>query len=143
MTQLRFAVLAVLLALAACTSVYYKDFAVEPQDRAYAGRAQYEDIARYLRSRKLRTVIETNNLLVVEMEPGDTLEVRLLPTQKVAMTLTRSTTGANFTEAQVRKFQDGFERSLREETGHVVTVRLVASRERPLTNLGFGGDEGF
>jgi len=125
-----------LLALAACTQVYYKDFAVEPQDRAYTGRAQYEDIKRYLMSRKLRTVIETPDLLVVEMEPEDTLQVRLLPTQKVEMTLVRSTTGANFTEAQVRRFRQGFEKSLREETGHIVSVRLVDERTRPITNLG-------
>jgi len=126
-----------LLALAACTQVYYKDFAVEPQDRAYTGRAQYEDIKRYLMSRKLRTVIETRDLLVVEMEPEDTLQVRLLPTQKVEMTLVRSTTGANFTEAQVRRFRQGFEKSLREETGHIVSVRLVDERTRPITNLRF------
>jgi len=126
-----------LLALAACTQVYYKDFAVEPQDRAYTGRAQYEDIKRYLMSRKLRTVIETPDLLVVEMEPEDTLQVRLLPTQKVEMTLVRSTTGANFTEAQVRRFREGFENSLREETGHIVSVRLVDERTRPITNLRF------
>jgi len=126
-----------LLALAACTQVYYKDFAVEPQDRAYTGRAQYEDIKRYLVSRKLRTVIETPDLLVVEMEPEDTLQVRLLPTQKVEMTLVRSTTGANFTEAQVRRFRQGFEKSLREETGHIVSVRLVDERTRPITNLRF------
>ena len=126
-----------LLALAACTQVYYKDFAVEPQDRAYTGRAQYEDIKRYLMSRKLRTVIETPDLLVVEMEPEDTLQVRLLPTQKVEMTLVRSTTGANFTEAQVRRFREGFEKSLREETGHIVSVRLVDERTRPITNLRF------
>jgi len=126
-----------LLALAACTQVYYKDFAVEPQDRAYTGRAQYEDIKRYLMSRKLRTVIETPDLLVVEMEPEDTLQVRLLPTQKVEMTLVRSTTGANFTEAQVRRFRQGFEKSLREETGHIVSVRLVDERTRPITNLRF------
>jgi hypothetical protein len=125
------------LALAACTQTYYKDFAVEPQDRAYAGRAQYEDIKRFLLSRKLRTIMETKDLLVVEMEPQDTLQVRLLPNQKVEMTLARTTSGANFNETQVRRFQDGFERSLREETGHIVSIRLVAERERPLTNLGF------
>ena len=126
-----------LLALAACTQVYYKDFAVEPQDRAYTGRAQFEDIKRYVLSRKLRIIIEAEGFLDVELEPQDTLRVRLLPTQKVEMTLVRSTTGANFTEAQVRRFRQGFEKSLREETGHIVSVRLVDERTRPITNLRF------
>jgi len=133
----RLAALAALLALAACTQVYYKDFAVQPQDRAYTGRAQYEDIKRYLLSRKLRTIIETNDLLVVELEKEETLQVRLLPAQAVEMTLVRSTTGEDFTETQVRRFREGFERSLREETGQVVSIRLVDERKRPLTNLGF------
>jgi len=129
------------LALAACTQTYYKDFAVEPQDRAYNGRAQYEDIKRYLVARKLRTIIETQDLLVVELEKEgreeDTLQIRLTPAQRVEMTLRRRTTSANFSESQLRRFRESFETRLREETGHIVSIRLVAERERPLTNLGF------
>jgi hypothetical protein len=130
--------LAVALAgLAACTQTYYKDFAVEPQDRAYTGRAQYEDIKRYLLSRKLRTLIETRDLLEVELEPRDSLRVRLLPTQKVELTLVRKSTGPNMSETQVRRFQEGLESRLREEAGQIVTIRLVDERERPFTNLRF------
>jgi len=137
----RLAALAVLLALAACTSVYYKDFAVDSQDRAYTGRAQFDDIRRYLISRKLRTIIETNDLLVVELEKEgrdeDSLQVRLTPAQRVEMTLTRRTAGENFSDSQLRRFREAFEARLRAETGHMVSIRLVAERQRPLTNLGF------
>jgi len=137
----RLAALVALLALAACTSVYYKDFAVDSQDQAYTGRAQFDDIRRYLISRKLRTIIETNDLLVVELEKEgrdeDSLQVRLTPAQRVEMTLTRRTAGENFSNSQLRRFREAFEARLREETGHVVSIRLVAERERPLTNLGF------
>jgi len=135
------AALAILLALPACTSVYYKDFAVDSQDRAYTGRAQFDDIRRYLRSRKLRTIIETNDLLVVELEKEgrdeDSLQVRLTPAQRVEMTLTRRSAGENFSDSQLRRFREAFEARLRAETGHRVSIRLVAERQRPLTNLGF------
>lgn len=130
------AVVAMLL-LTACTQTYYKDFAVEPQDRAYTGRAQYEDIKRYLLSRKLRTLIETRDLLEVELEPQDSLRVRLLPTQNVELTLVRKSTGPNLSQTQVRRFQEGLESRLREEAGQIVTIRLVDERTRPLTNLRF------
>jgi hypothetical protein len=131
------AAIGALLALAACTQVYFKDFAVEPQDRAYSGRAQYEDIKRYLLARKLRIVIETRDYLAVELEREDTLQVRLLPSQKVELTLVRRSAGANFSEAQVRRFQEGLESRLREETGQIVAIRLVDERVRPITNIGF------
>ena len=129
------AAIGALLALAACTQVYFKDFAVEPQDRAYSGRAQYEDIKRYLIARKLRTLIETRDYLAVELEPEDMLQVRLLPSQKVELTLVRRTARAAFTETQLRRFQQGLESRLREETGQVVTIRLVDERVRPITNI--------
>lgn len=124
-----------LLALAACTQVYFKDFAVEPRDRAYSGRAQYEDIKRYLLARRLRIIIETKDYLAVELEPEDSLQVRLLPSQKVELTLVRRSSGSNFSEAQVRRFQQGLESRLREETGQIVTIRLVDERVRPITNI--------
>ncbi|HEX6690568.1 MAG TPA: hypothetical protein VF110_05400 [Burkholderiales bacterium] len=128
-------VVGALLALAACTQVYFKDFAVEPQDRAYSGRAQYDDIKRYLLARKLRIVIETRDYIAVELEREDTLQMRLLPSQKVELTLVRRTAKADFTEAQLRRFREGLESRLREETGQIVTIRLVDERVRPITNI--------
>jgi hypothetical protein len=135
MTRVRFAVFAMVFGLAACTRTYYKDFVVEPRDRAYAARAQFDDIRRYLLARKLRILIETRNLLEVELEPQDTLRVRLVPEQKVELTLVRTSKGADIPAAQLRRFQEGLESRLREETGHIVTIRLIGERERPLTNI--------
>ena len=129
------ALAAVLLAAASCARTYYKDFVVEPQDRAYAARAQFEDVTSYLRSRGLRTVIETNNLLEVEIEPGDTLLVRLLPDEKVELTLTRRSKGSDFTAAEVQRFQETFAGRMREQTGRAVTIRLVDEGVKPLTNI--------
>jgi uncharacterized protein YecE (DUF72 family) len=131
----RLAALATVLALAACTQVYYKDFVVEPRDRAYSGRAQFDDIRRYLLARKLRVLVETPSFLEVELETQDALRVRLVPEQKVEMTLVRSTKGADFPAGQLERFQEGLEHRLREETGQIVTIRLVGERTRPLTNL--------
>lgn len=124
-----------MLALSACTQTYYKEFAVSAQDRSYGGRAQYEDIKGYLLSRGLRTVIETNNFLEVEIEKGDTLQVRLLPTQTVELTIVRRTSGADFTPLELRAFRENLERVLRERSGHTVAVRLTGERVRPLTNI--------
>jgi len=128
---------AALLAAAACTQVYYKDFAVDPQDRAYTAREQYDDLRAYLRSRDLRTVIETNNLLEVEIEPGDRLRVRLTPEPKVELTLVRTTKGSDFNAGEVRRFQATLEGRMRERTGQPVTIRLVDERVRPMTNVRF------
>ena len=123
------------LALAACTQTYYKDFVVEPRDRAYSGRAQFDDLRRYLLARKLRIIVETPNFLEVELETEDALRVRLVPEQKVELTLVRSSKGADFPAAQVERFKEGLEHRLREETGQIVTIRLVGERKRPLTNI--------
>jgi len=130
----RHALAAALLALAACTQTYYKEFAVEPQDRAYAPQAQYEDFRSYLRSRGLRTIIETNRLLEVELAPGDSLSVRLTDS-KVELTLVRRSKGADFTAGELRRFQDTFEGRMRERTGQPLAIRLVGERVRPMTNL--------
>ena len=69
-------------------------------------------LANYLLSRGLRTVIETNNFLEVEIEKGDTLQVRLLPTQTVELTIVRRTSGADFTPLELRAFRENLERVL-------------------------------
>ena len=121
---------------AACTRTYYKEFVVEPQDRAYQARAQFDDVRSYLRSRGLRTVIETNSFLEVEVEPGSTLRVRLTPQPKVELTLVRATKGSDFTAAEVRRFQETFAGRFREQSGQPVTIRLVNERVSPVINVG-------
>ena len=129
------ALAAVLLAVASCARTYYKEFTVEPQDRSYTVSQQFDDFTAYLRSRGLRTVIETNNLLEVEIDPGDTLLVRLVPDAKVELTLTRRTKGSDFTAAEVRRFQETFEQRIRETTGRGLSIRLVDQGVAPLTNI--------
>jgi hypothetical protein len=128
---------AALLAVAACTRTYLKEFAVEPQDRAYTARKQYDDLRVYLRSRDLRTVMETNNLLEVEIEPGDMLRVRLTAEPKVELTLVRTSKGSDFTAGEVRRFQGTLEGLMRERTGQPVTIRLVDERVTPISNVRF------
>jgi hypothetical protein len=131
-----FALAAAILVLGGCTRTYYKEFVVEPQDRAYRARAQYDDFRSYLRERGLRTVIETNSFLEVEMEPGNTLRVRLTPQPKVELTLVRTTKGSDFTAAEVQRFQETFAGRMREQTGQPVSIRLVEQRVSPLINVG-------
>ena len=79
---------AALIALTACTHTYFKDFAVDPQDRTYAPRAQFEDIKKYLLSRGLRVEGESDDYFAVRIEvqpaatgrsaPSDLLEARLV-----------------------------------------------------------------
>jgi len=135
------AVVATLL-LAACTQMYYKDFAVEPQDRAYVARAQFDDIKGYLLSRRLRIVAGSEGYFAVDLEsegagrtaPADTLQVRLFA-GRVEMTLVRRSAGADFSAGQLKAFQETFESRLRERTGQPVTIRLVDQRVRPMTNI--------
>ena len=138
----RRALAAALLALAACTQTYYKDFAVEPQDRAYAARTQFEDIKGYLLSRRMRIVTESEGFFAVDLEsegagraaPADELRVRL-HAGRVDMTLVRRSAGADFSAGQLKAFQEMFESRLRERTGQPVTIRLVDQRVRPMTNI--------
>lgn len=127
---------ALLLALAGCTRTHVRDFAVDPQDRAYSARALYDDFRKYLRSRGLRTIIETNNLLEVELEQGDALRVRLTPEPRVELTLVRATRGSDFTDAEIRRFQETFSTRMRELTGEPITIRLVDTRVSPIIQLG-------
>ena len=126
--------LAALLALGACTQTYHKDFAVEPQDRAYAAEAQFADIKGYVLSRGLRILTESAGFLDVELEPGDTLRIRQMP-GKVELTLVRTSSRGDFQDGQIRLFQDTLASRLRERTGQVVTIRLVDQRVRPMTNI--------
>lgn len=127
---------AALLAAAACARTYYKEFDVVPQDRAYTARMQYEDVKAYLRARGLRTVIETNSFLEVEIEPGDALRVRLTPAPKVELTLVRTTKASDFSAGEVKRFQDTFAGRMREQSGQPITIRLVDQRVSPLINVG-------
>jgi hypothetical protein len=140
-----FAVAAVLLALTACTHMYFKDFAVDPQDRAYTARAQFEDIKKYLLSRELRVVGESDDYFAVQIEaepastgrtaPSDILEIRLIANQRVELTLGRRSSGPDFSVEQLKVFREALERRLRERTGRVVFVRLVDERTRPMVNM--------
>jgi hypothetical protein len=131
---LRRAVAALLLAGAACTQTYYKDFAVEPRDRSYAAEAQFADIKAWVLSRGLRILTESTGFLDVELEPGESLRIRLVP-GKVELTLVRSSPRGDFPAGEIRKFQQALESRLRERTGQPVTIRLVDERTRPLTNI--------
>jgi hypothetical protein len=131
---LRRALAALLLAAAACTQTYYKDFAVEPRDRAYAAEAQFADIKAWVLSRGLRILTESAGFLDVELEPGESLRVRLLP-GRVELTLVRSSSRGDFAGGQVAAFQQALESRLRQRTGQPVTIRLVGERVRPMTNI--------
>jgi hypothetical protein len=140
------AVVLVLLALTACTRIYFKDFAVDPQDRAYTANAQFKDIRSYLVSRGLRIVAESEGFIAVDLEtesggagrraPSDNLQVRVLA-NRVELTLVRRSAGEDFSAEQLRVFQQALERRLRESSGQVVSVRLVGERVSPLTNVRF------
>jgi hypothetical protein len=130
----RYGLAAAVLALAACTQMYFKDFAVEPQDRAYAARAQFEDIKDYLLSRGLRVVTESEGFIAVDLEPGDTLQARLTA-NRVDLTLVRRSSGQDFSAGQLKAFQETFESRLRERTGQVVSIRLVDQRVSPVSSM--------
>lgn len=127
------AVVAMLL-LTACTQMYFKEFAVEPQDRAYTARAQFEDIKGYFLSRGLRIVTESEGFIAVDLESGDTLQARLTA-NKVDLTLARRSSGQDFSAGQLKAFQETFESRLRERTGQVVSIRLVDQRVSPTSNV--------
>jgi hypothetical protein len=135
--KLGLAMAAILLALVACTRMYFKEFAVEPQDRAYTARAQFADIKAYVVSRGLRVVTESEHFIAVELEAGDNLQVRLLPEQKVELTLARRSSAADFPAGQLRTFQETLASRLRERTGQVVSIRLVDERVSPVSNVRF------
>jgi len=130
----RRALAALLLAAAACTQTYYKEFAVEPRDRSYAAEAQFADIKAWILSRGLRILTESVGFLEVELEPGESLRIRLVP-GKVELTLVRSSSRGDCPAGEVRPFQEALESRLRERTGQPVTIRLVGERTRPLTNI--------
>jgi hypothetical protein len=138
------AVVTALLVLTACTRIYFKDFAVDPQDSAYTANAQFKDIRSYLVARGLRIVTESEGFIAVDLEtqpggagrraPSDNLQVRVIANQ-VELTLVRRSAGADFSAEQLKVFQQALERRLRESSGQVVSVRLVGERVSPLTNV--------
>ncbi len=147
MPNLRHAFLLVVLALlTACTRTYYKDFAVDPQERSYSARTQFEDIKGYLVSRGLRVLFESDGFIAVELEtesgasgrnkPSDSLQVRRTA-DRVELTLVRRSPGPDFLAGQLKTFQETLEGRLRERTGHAVTIRLVDQRVSPISNVQF------
>ena len=147
MPKLRHALLVVVLSLlSACTRTYYKDFAIDPQERSYSARAQFEDIKGYLVSRGLRVLFESDGFIAVELEtasgtsrrdePSDSLHVRRT-VDRVELTLVRRSSGPDFPAGQLKTFQETLEGRLRERTGHAVTIRLVDQRVSPITNVQF------
>ena len=147
MPNLRHAFLLALLALlTACTRTYYKDFAVDPQERTYSPRAQFEDIKGYLVSRGLRVLFESDGFIAVELEtdsgasgrnkPSDSLQVRRTA-DRVDLTLVRRSPGPDFLAGQLKTFQETLEGRLRERSGHAVTIRLVDQRVSPISNVQF------
>jgi hypothetical protein len=147
MPKLRHAFLiGVVSLLTACTRTYYKDFAVDPQERSYLARAQFEDIKGYLVSRGLRVLFESDGFIAVELEtesgasgrnkPSDSLQVRRTA-DRVELTLVRRTPGPDFVAGQLKTFQETLEGRLRERTGHAVTIRLVDQRVSPISNVQF------
>ena len=147
MRKLRHAlVLFALSALTACTRTYYKEFAVDPQERSYPVRAQFDDIKGYLVSRGLRVLFESDGFIAVELDtasgasgrtaPSDSLQVRRTA-DRVELTLVRRSSGADFAAGQLKTFQDALESRLRERTGHAVSIRLVEQRVSPITNVQF------
>jgi hypothetical protein len=127
------------LALAACTQLFFADFAVESDERGYPARAQFDDIRRYALERGLRITGEGAGFVKFELAPGDSLEMRLAPDGGVQLTLARLSSGAGFSERETAEFQDRLEARLRERTGRIVHVRLVGARERPRSNVTFPG----
>jgi hypothetical protein len=145
--ELRHALVVLALsALAACTRTYYKEFAVDPQERSYPVHAQFEDIKGYLVSRGLRVLFESDGFIAVELDtaagasgrtaPSDSLHVRRTA-DRVELTLVRRSSGADFQAGQLKTFQDTLEGRLRERTGHAVSLRLVEQRVSPLSNVQF------
>ena len=135
-----------LSALAACTRTYYKEFAVDPQERGYPVRAQFEDIKGYIVSRGLRVLFESDGFIAVELDtasgasgrtaPSDSLQVRRTA-DRVELTLVRRSSGGDFQAGQLKTFQDALEARLRERTGHAVSIRLVEQRVSPISNIQF------
>jgi hypothetical protein len=136
----------VLLLLTACTRTYYKDFAVDPQERNYSPRAQFNDIKDYLVSRGVRILFESDGFIAVELDtesgasgrnkPSDSLQVRRTA-DRVELTLIRRTPGPDFVPGQLKTFEETLESRLRERTGHAVSIRLVDQRVSPITNVQF------
>lgn len=131
--------LAVLFALQGCTQIYIKRFEVAPNDQAYSARAQFEDIKQYLRTRGFPVSHEERDYAFFQLAtnmgtssptaPSDYLEVRLLPEDKVELVLGRISSGSNYSNAQVKMFQDTLQTRIQERTGKVIVVRFVGEQK--------------
>jgi hypothetical protein len=132
--------------LTSCTRTYYKEFALDPQERSYPVRAQFEDIKGYLVSRGLRILFESDGFIAVELDtesggsgraaPSDSLHVRRTA-DRVELTLVRRSSGPDMPAGQLKTFQETLEGRMRERTGHAVSIRLVDQRVSPVSNIQF------
>jgi len=127
----------VALLLAGCGGTYYADFAVDPGDASYAPREQFDDIKRYALERGLHLTGEGAGFARFELDSANALEMRLDP-GRVQLTLVRISSGAGFSDAETREFENRLEARLRER-GRLVRVRLVGEREKPRSNVTFPG----
>jgi hypothetical protein len=135
----RAALLAWVLALSACTQVYFKRFEVAPEDPTYSARAQFEDIKKYVRERGFPVdkdernyasfQLATNKGAINPSAPSDYLEVKLLPEDKVELVLVRISSGPNYSNAQVKVFQETLQNRVQERNGKAISVRLVGDQK--------------
>lgn len=131
--------LVALLTLPGCTQIYFKRFDVAPDDQTYSARAQFEDIKQYLRARGFPVSHEERDYVSFQLAtnagttsptaPSDYLEVRLLPESKVELVLVRISSGPNYSDVQVKMFQDTLQSRIRERTGKVISVRFVGEQK--------------
>lgn len=134
----RILVVAILL-LAGCTQIYFKRFEVAPEDRSYPARAQFEDIRNHVRERGFRVMEDERDYARFELAtnwgtnspsaPSDYLEIKLLPQDKVELVLVRISSGPDYSDAQVKTFQQTLQTRIRERTGKLITVRFVSEQK--------------
>jgi hypothetical protein len=127
----------VALALAGCGGMYFSDFTVDAAEPSYTAREQFDDIKRYALERGLHVTGEGAGFAKFELDAANALEMRLDP-DRVQLTLVRISSGAGFSEAETREFENRLEARLRER-GRNVRVRFVGERERPRSNVTFPG----
>jgi len=138
-TFCRAILLAVVFVLGGCTQMYLKRFEVAPQDQTYPARAQFDDIKAYVGSRGFPVYSEESNYISFQLAtnkgairptaPSDYLEMRLLPEDKVELVLTRITSGPDYSDEQVRIFQETLQTRIRERTGQIISVRFVGEQK--------------
>lgn len=135
---LRTVLVPAIVALAGCTQIYFNRFAVDPADPSYASHVQFEDIRSYVRERGFRVEkderdyasyqLATNRDSINPAAPSDYLELRLTPESKVELVLVRISSGPNYSDAQLKVFQDTLQTRILERTGKVISVRFVGGQ---------------